>query len=380
MACRSNILVYRLGSLGDTIIALPCFHLVRRVYPRSKVTLLTNQPVSGKAAPAMAILQNSGLCDEAISYPVGVRNVRQLAELRRMIRQLQPETLINLAAGRGLIRSLRDYLFFRSCAISRIIGTPLRRRDLKVQPITAEEYEPESERLAGRLAALGRLDLADRRLWQLGLTHQERTHASQLLPSGSRNLLAVGVGTKLPVKDWGEDNWQTLLGLISKEVSDTALLLLGSEDESGRSEKLGRLWPGPYLNLCGKCQPRISAAILQRCRLFIGHDSGPMHLAAAVGSPTLGLFSWLNPPGQWFPGHKSWRHIKVLYPALPRTGWRLGLQMRRSRSEGILLLRPEDVSRAAMELWHAPSQEVAFETSHHFLNYCKGASVNNLYK
>ena len=109
-----NILVYRLGSLGDIMVALPCFHLIRNTYPQSKITILTNQPISGKAAPAMDILENSGLCDEALSYPVGTRNFRELGKLRRTILRIQPDVLINLAAARGWPKSVRDYLFFRS--------------------------------------------------------------------------------------------------------------------------------------------------------------------------------------------------------------------------------------------------------------------------
>ena len=357
MSSSSNILIYRLGSLGDTVIALPCFHLVRKIYPCSKITLLTNQPISGKAAPAMAILENSGLCDQAISYPVGMRNFFELAKLRQTIRQIQPQTLINLTGGRSWLKSLRDNLFFRSCGIRHIIGTPLRRRDLCVHQQNEGEFEPESQRLASRLASLGAVNLADQRFWELGLSQEERNQALELLPSTQKHLVAVSLGTKLPVKDWGEDNWEKLLGLLSREMRDTTLLLLGSADEGERSEKISRVWDGDRINFCGKTSPRISAALLERCRLFIGHDSGPMHLAGAVGVPTLGLFSWLNPPGQWFPGHSSWKFIKILYPALPGGGWNANLQMKRGDSEGIRLLQPKDVFNSAMELWRLEATE-----------------------
>jgi ADP-heptose:LPS heptosyltransferase len=364
MSPRDNILIYRLGSLGDTIIALPCFHLIRRVYCRSRITVLTNQPVSGKAAPAMAILENSGLCDDAISYPVETRNVSELAKVRQTIRQIQPQTVINLAAGRGLMKSARDYLFFRSCGITNIVGTPLKRRDLSIQQTSRGEFEPESQRLASRLFSLGNIDLADRSLWDLGLTEEERKDALKLLPLSRRNLVAVSVGTKLPVKDWGEDNWEKLLTLLSREMPETVLILLGSEDERERSEKLSRAWAGGHANLCGRTSPRISAAVLERCRLFIGHDSGPMHLASVVGVPTLGLFSWFNPPGQWFPGHRSWKFIKTLYPALPGGGWKAALQMKHGVMEGIRQLQPEDAFKAAMELWCCKSNAAG---SNHFL-------------
>jgi heptosyltransferase III len=359
MSLPNNVLIYRLGSLGDTVIALPCFHLIRKVYPHSKITILTNRPISGKAAPAMAILENSGLCDEALSYPMGTRSVFELAKVRKTIRQIQPQVLINLTAGRGLLKSLRDYLFFRSCGIKKIVGTPLRRRDLQLQQMKDGRFEPESQRLASRLTSLGAINLADRRFWELRLTQEERNQALELLPLNQKNFIAVSVGTKLPVNDWGEENLEKLLTLLSKEIPDATLILLGSADELARSQKLSQVWTGSYLNLCGKTSPRISAAILERCRLFVGHDSGPMHLASVTGVPTLGLFSWLNPPGQWFPGHRSWKFIKTLYPTLPNGGWKTDLQMKQGVSEGIQLLQPDVVFRAAMELWHGNSNSPA---------------------
>lgn len=360
MPSPSNVLIYRLGSLGDMVIALPCFHLIRKVYPDSKITILTNQPVSGKAAPALAILENSGLCDEAITYPVGIRNVSDLAQMRQIIRQMQPEVLVNLAAGRGFLKSLRDYLFFRSCGIKKIVGTPWRRRDLRVRQMSSGEYEPEAERLVSRLTSLGEIDLANPRHWELKLTQAERNQASELLPPDQKNFIAVSVGTKLKVRDWGEDNWEQLLVLLSKTMPDTTLVLLGSPDEWERSEKLSQVRTGGHVNLCGKTTPRVSAAILERCRLFIGHDSGPMHLASVTGVPTLGLFSWHNPPGQWFPGHRSWKTVKTLYPTLPPGGWKAGLQMKEGASEGIRLIKPDDVLKAAMELWNSNSAVASF--------------------
>ncbi len=355
----NNILIYRLGSLGDTVVALPCFRLIRKVYPCSKISILTNLPVSGKAAAAMAVLENSGLCDQAISYPVGTRNALELAKVRKTIRQLQPQVLINLAAGRGLIKSLRDELFFRSCGIKNIIGTPLRQRDLQVQQTNDGEFEPESQRLASRLASLGNINLTDRRFWELGLTQAERNQALEFLPPHKNNFIAVSVGTKFSAKNWGEENWGKFLTLLSGQLPGITLTFLGSADEWELSEKMSRAWKGDYINLCGKASPRISAAVLEHCRLFIGHDSGPMHLASAVGVPTLGLFSWFNPPGQWFPGHRSWKFIKTLYPELPKGGWKAGLQMKQGAAEGIRLLQPENVLKSAMELWHCNSDPVA---------------------
>lgn len=350
MPAPENILIYRLGSLGDTVVALPCFHLIRRVFPENRIYLLTNKPVSWKAAPAMAILENSGLCDEAVSYPVGTRNVRELAKVRQLVRVIQPGLVINLTAGRGLLKSLRDNIFFHICGVKKIIGTPLHRRDFKVQATSNGRFESESQRLATRLRPLGVIDLSDRSAWKLGLSQKERNQSLEFLPASCKNYIVVSVGTKLMANDWGEENWGNLLAMLSKEMRATKLVLLGAADEWERSERLGKAWSGDYLNLCGKISPRVSAAILERCRLFVGHDSGPMHLAAAAGTSVVAIFSWHNPPGQWFPGQESWRNIKVIYPPLPHGIWKSGLRFRRSPKEGILLITPTEVMRACVEL------------------------------
>jgi heptosyltransferase-3 len=354
MPSPGNILIYRLGSLGDTVVALPCFHLIRKTFPQSKITILTNQPVMGKAAPAMAILENSGLCDEAIAYPVGTRDTKELAKVRQAVRQIQPELFIHLAAGRGLLKSLRDYVFFKSSGVKKMIGTPLRKQDLQVRQLSDGTYEPEVERLLSRIVSLGTINPADRSAWDLRLIQEERNQAAELLPSGRKNFIVMSLGTKVPVKDWGEENWAKLLALL--DIPDATLVLLGAADEWERSEKLGTRWAGGCVNLCGKTSPRVSAAVLERCRLFIGHDSGPMHLASVVGVPTIGLFAWHNPPGQWFPGHRSWKFIKAHYPPLPAGGWNPDLQMRQSATEGIRLLKPEAVRQSAMELWQDYSE------------------------
>lgn len=71
------------------------------------------------------------------------------------------------------------------------------------------------------------------------------------------------------------------------------------------------MWKGQTANLCGALSPRESAALLEKAEVFVGHDSGPMHLASAVGTPCVAIFSARNLPGQWFPvrsGHKIIYH------------------------------------------------------------------------
>ena len=97
-----RVLVYRLGSLGDTLIALPSFHLIARAFPHAERRLLTNLPIAAKAPPAAAVLENTGLIHGYMRYTTGTRSIRELLRLTLAIRRFAPEVLIYLTGARGL--------------------------------------------------------------------------------------------------------------------------------------------------------------------------------------------------------------------------------------------------------------------------------------
>ena len=120
-----RVLVYRLGSLGDMLVALPALHLVARAFPGAERCLLTNIPVSTKAAAAAEILDGSGLVQGYMRYAVGTRSVGELAQLWWTIVRWRPEVLVYLGSARGVEAARRDARFFRVCGVRRLIGVPL---------------------------------------------------------------------------------------------------------------------------------------------------------------------------------------------------------------------------------------------------------------
>ncbi len=307
-----RVLIYRLGSLGDTCVALPALRIVREWCPRAHITLLTNLPVSVKAAPSIALLDGMGLVGDYLGYPVGMRNPLKLMSLVWKLRRRRFETVVNLAAWRGDGALRRDAWFFRACGICHSVGFGAQEGGpLRISG--SGEAEREAERLLRRVAALGTADLADRRWYDLSLTPAELKKAQQILSEGgvAVDFIAISLGAKLPVNEWGQENWRRLVCELGARHPELGVVFVGSSDETERSRDYLKAWPGPKLNLCGKCTPRESAAVLAQARIFVGHDSGPMHLAAAVGTPCVAIFAARNPPGQWFPlgeGHEVLYH------------------------------------------------------------------------
>jgi ADP-heptose:LPS heptosyltransferase len=303
-----SIIIFRIGSLGDTVVALPCFHRVARSFPNARRFVVTDVPASQKVTSVEAILAKSGLIDEVIYFPPPPRKIRDFLRLWKRIWAIRPRALIYIA-DRDVARTLRDIFFFRLCGIGWVIGAPLR-NDLRLprtDPQTGH-LEREAARLARCLIPLGAIDLNDPGFWDLRLQPDEIAIANTVLaPLTGKDFIAVNIGGKVQNKDWGNYNWAALFRLVATDFRGLALTFVGSADEYDRSAELAAVWPGSTLNLCGKLSPRESAAALKQALLFVGHDSGPIHLAAAMGVRCVGIFGNFNGPELWHPngiGHR----------------------------------------------------------------------------
>lgn len=331
-----RVLIYRLGSLGDTVVALPALHLVARAYPEADRWLLTNFPVQVKAPPAAAILEGTGLVHGYFRYTVGTRSPLALLALWWQLVLWRPEVLVYMGPPRGVDAARRDARFFRLCGIRQLMGVPLT-EEMQENLVAADGMlEQEAARLTRNLAELGNARLEDSASWDLQLTSLERARADEALrPVGERRFLAVSIGTKVQTNDWGRENWRVLLAGIARRFPGYVLAITGSAIDTEYSEAIAEGWREgaaasgggpvgtvcPVVNLCGVLTPRESAAVFARASLFLGHDSGPMHLAAAVQTPCVAIFSARGKPRVWFP-HGS--EHRVLYH--PVNCWGCGLE------------------------------------------------------
>jgi ADP-heptose:LPS heptosyltransferase len=314
-----RVLIYRLGSLGDTLVSLPALNLVRRAFPSAERRMLTSLPPNAKAAPSSDVLAHTGLIDGYFFYPYRLRDPRQLISLWWQILRWRPDVLVYMNGDRSLEATRRDALFFRLCGIRRLVGVPTSEdmRDCRNlgTPDGLVLLEAEGSRLARNIAELGDAQLDQPANWDLQPTAEEQIRATEVLaPAGNRPIIVASLGTKLQSNEWGLDNWHALLAQLAKLYPNHALAVLGAPPESSLTESAMQGWrdvtDSPALNLCGALNVRGSAAVLSRASVFIGHDSGPTHLAASVATPCVSIFGSRNLPGRWFPYGKQHR---VLY-------------------------------------------------------------------
>ncbi|MHB1873204.1 MAG: glycosyltransferase family 9 protein, partial [Steroidobacteraceae bacterium] len=182
-----------------------------------------------------------------------------------------------------------------------------------------------------------------------------------LAPLRGRGLINVSIGTKADVRDWEDERWLPLLARLAARYPGYGLVLDGAPNERARCERLAASWAGRYVNLCGELRLRASAAVLTRCMVFIGHNSGPMHLAAAVGTPCVAIFSANYLPGEWFP--QGAKH-HVLYRRMACEGCRLDVCIEKQKA-CIRSITVDDVEQAVVDVIEAAryAEEVAAQRS-----------------
>jgi len=119
--------------------------------------------------------------------------------------------------------------------------------------------------------------------------------------SGIGGLVVLHVGAGTPAKQWPAAYWRELLGRIIVAHGPQVVLVGSGKDCKIATEILGsRRWPGVE-DCTGRLNVAELAAVLRRADVLVGADSAPAHLAAAVGTPVVVLFSGTNDPLQWKP-------------------------------------------------------------------------------
>jgi len=124
---------------------------------------------------------------------------------------------------------------------------------------------------------------------KIWLSDTERDHAEKILSDlEGKRILAMAPGAAAEDKDWSPQNFSALANQLKTHFD--AVLLLGSAQNQPLAQAVAALLELPCLDLCGRTDLLLAAALLQRAQAFVGNDSGLGHIASAVGTPAVTVF------------------------------------------------------------------------------------------
>jgi ADP-heptose:LPS heptosyltransferase len=306
-----RILIFRTGHLGDAVIALPALWAIRDAFPASHITLLTNRSDNDGFLSAGDVLPSKGLIDAVEAYPPlsGLSSSTAAIALIARLRKGRYDLLFYMPSrvrNAGTIR--RDRRFFGLAGIRQLVGFEhvLAKRLSERCGHPSPVLERDAEYLLGIVSSAGVNVPSDAiKRTDLLLSAKEISAAESFIEKevrsrlGDRVLVGVAPGSKWPSKIWPPERYAETL---RKLVSDDGVfpLIVGGGDDHDRGNLILEAC-GLGANAAGRLKVRETAALLRHCRLFLGNDSGPMHLAAAVGVPCVAIFAAIDWAGAWYP-------------------------------------------------------------------------------
>jgi len=314
-----RILVFRIGQLGDTIIALPAMQAIRNRFPDAHLTLLCDRHPGKSFVLGSDLLGRCGLFDEFMSYPVhenqNLSRPWTMVPILAAIRRRKFDTLVYLSPSvRSPEQVNRDRNFFQLAGIKNFIGmSGFAAQPEKIPGKPLPRLPSEADQLLDRLRADGiPVPPPGQARADLGLDISEETELAAwlaCLPADhDRPWIGVGPGSKMPAKRWPEERFREVVADLIKKNAVWPVVFGGSEDV-GLGNRLLSAWGCGY-NAAGKLSLRGSAVALKHCALLLTNDTGTMHLGAAVDIPCVAVFSSRAAPGVWEPlggGHRILR-------------------------------------------------------------------------
>ncbi len=290
-----RILIIKPSSLGDVVHALPVLAAARATYPRAYLAWLVGTSI----APLLA---RHPLLDEVIEfdrrrYGRMLQNPRILAEFVRFVRDLRRRRFDLVLDLQGLARS--GFLAWATGARQRVGFRAARELawafyTRRVVTPAGDTHAVEKNVALARAAGL-RLDRPE---FPLGLRPEELDHARARITTAAGGPLpaftAVVPGARWPSKQWPAEKFAELIDALHA-AGRPPVVLLGGPDERPLAAAIVRAVHAPVVDLCGQTDVRALAAVLALAQQVICCDSGPMHIAAALGTPIVAVFGPTNP-------------------------------------------------------------------------------------
>jgi ADP-heptose:LPS heptosyltransferase len=302
-----QILVVKLDHIGDFVTALPPIRRLKKLFPHARITVL-----AGPASRAFVSLESC--IDEFI--PFAFFHARsQLGE-----RELTMEDYAELAA------QLRPYRFDLAVDLRKHLSTRDVLKHTGARFLAGFDYlgqfpyldialDWDGDRTLQRkrshivddlmalVNAIGHASESDRILMQPGPEAMPLAELpDQVQALFAKPVVAIHPGAGNITKQWPEEHFSALIDLLI-EKNDVNILLVGGPDEVEVANALldNVQRPNAIASMAGKTSLVDLPRLLKNCVLYIGNDSGPKHIAAAVGIPTVGIHSGVVDPVEWGP-------------------------------------------------------------------------------
>jgi len=296
-----KILIIRLSSIGDCVLASPVVEALRERYPQAHLTWAVQ-------SKSVAVVRGMPGLDETLLWDDRKEPYRSLAQTMWQTRRARFDITLDL---QGLDKA--GLIALASRARRRISGQGARR----IAYWSSNEHVEEGETIHARRFYLRRAapleiapDAAERFYPRVPVTATHRRFAEEFLAQAgfgpNHKIVGLNLGAAHAVKRWPAERFAHLADEILASDAATRVVVFGAPDDAPLLERFeselarsrhgqktlppGSAWRGRLSTAVGRVDLLQLAAIAERSSAFVTADTGPMHIAAAVGAPMVALF------------------------------------------------------------------------------------------
>lgn len=281
-----RILVIRLGQIGDIVLTAPLVRALKKRFPQSEISMLTKARFAklAKAIPGLKKIYN---CP---------RSFFSLLDIRHKLRALEFDIVIdlqnNLKSRRySYVVSPKQLLRFHRWRKPRwfYIKFPFLRSKISKPDQVAIQYIQVASGLGVEDDGLG-LNLFIQDEWRSEAKTLLDKFQTQNDLSEDDKILIIAPGASRPTKIWKSDNWVEFLKLAYQNGYRHQVIIGAGRSDRKLCRKIASSIQHPLMLVAGKTSIEVSIGLISLADKFVTSDSGPMHLAAGVGTPLVAIF------------------------------------------------------------------------------------------
>ncbi|KPJ99494.1 MAG: hypothetical protein AMK71_09670 [Nitrospira bacterium SG8_35_4] len=291
---EQKILILELGGIGDTAMAIPAIKAVLNSYPNAHVTVLTVprtraiiESLQAGSPGNLAVISTDAIDTGALNGWISL--------IQKMRRQGYG-IAIDLSAVETGKAAIKRWLFFKGLGVTETYGRNTNGRGWAFSQKADDVLTSDEHEVLRKIKVVELLGLeADRTAPCLTMPDRDREYADALLSEWTGRGLIAGInpGAFRPSRMWPAEAFKNIAKWLIEEMS-AYVVITGGAKEKAIAESIAASLPADRAKMVTGVSIMKFGAVIERMGLFITNDTGPMHIAAAVGVPIVALFGQTN--------------------------------------------------------------------------------------
>lgn len=293
----NNILIVRTDRIGDVILTTPAIRAIKEAYPKTKITLLVS-PLTQDLISKNPFVDEI-LLDDRKNINKGILGfVKLISSIRRRKFDLaivyHTKKRTNLAC---FLAGIEYRIGYKNNKFGFLLN----------HPVSDKRHLGEKHETEYCLELLSHLGIKSNNLsLDISVNNDNEKWAEEFIEKNiakDKKIIAIHAGASGPEKCWPSENFVELINEIGKRFQGV-FILIGASHIKEISNKIKEKASAEIIDMAGKTTISQLVSLLKRCDLLISNDSGPVHMASALNTPVISIFTRNSPginPERWKP-------------------------------------------------------------------------------